>query len=50
MSFVLYVTALIDQWENGIRDPEDVVREIRTALREEQEIAATESREEPPSL
>lgn len=35
MSFLAYVKALIDQWERGIRDPEDVVREIRKALAED---------------
>lgn len=45
MKLESYARALVDQWERGIRDPEDVVRELRTALREEADIALAEARE-----
>ena len=37
MDLISYIQSLISQWEEGLRDAEDVVREIRDAINEEME-------------
>lgn len=46
MTFKSYAEALVRNWEKGKATAEDVVRGIREALQEEQEIAEAERREE----
>lgn len=43
--FETHAQSLVNGWERGIWDAEDVVREIRTALSEEREIRRAEAEE-----
>ena len=45
MTLMSYIEALLDQWQRGMRTPDDVIREIRKAAIEEREIEAAEARE-----
>lgn len=41
MSLIGFIKGLIEQWERGITDADDVVRQIRDAIAEEEQINAT---------
>jgi len=42
MNWLIYLQGLVEQWERGVLDPEDFVRQVRQTLSEEREIAEAE--------